>query len=85
MKYFSPFGSTHYHLVVVGSAAVRSRQRSRTLFAVPWEFAGLTGRTDGDSVNASHVSVASAVVVFRASVAGSPNVDVPFAASALQR
>lgn len=75
--------TTHYHLIVVSSAAVRGGHCRGTAFTVPWKSSGLTGRANCDRVNASYVSVASAVVRFRTSITRSPHVDTSPAIPAL--
>ena len=73
----------YYHLIVISTAAVRSGQRGRTAFTVPWKSSSLTSGAHSDRVNASYVSVASTVVRFQASIPRSPHVNATSAIPAL--
>lgn len=88
-KRFYPYQSkmwwhtAHYHLIVVSSAAVRRGHCRRTAFTVPWKSSGLTSRAHCDRINASYVSIASAVVRFQTSITRSPHVNTSLAVPAL--
>ena len=77
------YNIAYYHLIVISATAIRGGQRCGTAFTVPWKSSSLTSRSHSDGIDASYVSVTSAIVRSQAPIPGSPHVNATSAASAL--